>query len=179
MKRTVWLSAAFAALVVAGCGEEPRKTPPPKPAAPAKQAAPAAAPQIQAAAPTKSRSECGILDAQKPNDKTPCVVTVSVTACADKGVTVDRDELVVKREKNAQIEWKMATTGYDFAGKGKGIVFKSPDSGKELEDEQPGKKSYKWKTRNNAPGKFKYDVEVLKEDGTSCARLDPYVVNEP
>jgi hypothetical protein len=173
MRTKLFWSALLAASMAAGCGEEPKKAPPPKPkaaeskpAAPAPQAAaPKADAPAQATAKSAARFDC---------TQSPCVVTVTVTG--DCNISVDRDPLHVVKIKDAELEWNLVGQGYEFIADG--IRFANP--GNQLHNKRPGANKYQWSDRNTGEkAQFKYDVLVKKTQGAACPVLDPIVVNEP
>lgn len=109
-----------------------------------------------------------------------CKVAVTITDCAAKGgVSVDPKTLDVPDRNNPKnIEWEFATDGYSFPQNG--IIIGSDPKG-ELDKPvvaRNGKKVTVHDKHKETNYKIYYAVNVMKDDGTPCIPLDPWIVNQ-
>ena len=106
-----------------------------------------------------------------------CKVSVTITDCtAVGGVSVDYDSLFLKAPNN--IEWGFATPGYSFPSNG--IVIGSDPKG-ELDKPKVasnGKKVTVHDKHTQTNYRIYYAVNVMRDDGTPCIPLDPWIVNQ-
>ena len=105
-----------------------------------------------------------------------CKVAVTITNCtAVGGVSVFPDPLPV--EAPHKIEWEFATNGYSFPPNG---IIIGPDPAGELDIPvvaPNGKKVTVRDKRNKTNYRIYYAVNVMKNDGTPCIPLDPWIHN--
>ena len=112
-----------------------------------------------------------------------CEVTVTVTACNDKGISVDRDAIRLKRNfKNVPITWHLRSSvaGTEFAGNG--IWFKHKTDQFQNGLVVANGQQYKWvglntKPTTAGPEVHAYGIKVIR-NGTACAEMDPSVIND-
>ena len=105
-----------------------------------------------------------------------CKVAVTITDCAAKGgVSVAPDPLAVSGSNN--IEWDIATPGYSFVNSStqNGIVIQ--DFYKQFGRYQQTSKKAKVHNGNTNQIPVYYAVYVMKDDGTPCVPLDPWINN--
>jgi hypothetical protein len=113
-----------------------------------------------------------------------CKIEVKVAGqCSSPAdITVDRDVLPVPRGNHQQkIEWRIGTPGFTFAAAGAGITFTTPPlppSGEFSNPHSNGQK-YDITDENSAttPTDYKYNIQLLRADGSPCARKDPVIKN--
>ncbi len=130
---------------------------------------------------------CGaMLDGGASDPCTPvnCKIEVTVAGQCNSpaDITVDHDELPVKRGNHQQkIEWRLVTPGFSFAAAGTGITFTKPPlpPAGEFGNPHSNGQKYDLTDENSAttPTKFKYNIQLLRADGSLCARLDPVIKN--
>jgi hypothetical protein len=119
-------------------------------------------------------SECSATESK-------CRLEIDVTDCtrAD-GYTINNVDLHVTMP--ARIEWKINTGGYRFRQDIRGIeiwwgvgVFDQP--------QQHGPDKFSWRDKHRDGPAFKagdsyyYAINVERNDGTACARFDPWITN--
>jgi hypothetical protein len=106
-----------------------------------------------------------------------CKVAVTITDCtAVGGVSVNPDPLPVRGSND--IEWEFATANYSFPQNG--IIIGSDPKG-ELDKPKlvsNGKKVTVHNKHRETNYKIYYAVNVMKDDGTPCIPLDPWIYNE-
>ena len=106
-----------------------------------------------------------------------CKVAVTIADCAAVGgLSVKPDPLRVPETNN--IEWEFATNGYLFPQNG---IIIGPDPRGELDKPvvaPNGKKVTVHNRHKETNYKIYYAVNVMKDDGTPCIPLDPWIFNE-
>jgi hypothetical protein len=111
-----------------------------------------------------------------PCNEGVCKVAVTIINCtAPRGVSVSLDPLPVDAPNN--IVWEFATDGYSFPQNG---VIIGPDPAGELGKPvvaPNGKKVTVHDKHNKTNYSIYYAVNVMKDDGTPCIPLDPWINN--
>ena len=106
-----------------------------------------------------------------------CNVSVTIADCAAKGgVAVDRDTISVRGSNN--IEWDIVTPGYSFVNSSTQIGIVIQDFFKQFSQYHQTSKKVKVHDGNTDKGPVYYAVYVMKDDGTPCVPLDPWIFNE-
>lgn len=106
-----------------------------------------------------------------------CIVAVTITDCAaEDGVSVDRPMIDVFESQN--IQWDIVTNGYSFvrSGKQNGIVIKDY-YGQFGAPQHVSNKRITVQDHHTHSGPNYYVVYVMKDDGTRCVPLDPWINN--
>jgi len=115
-----------------------------------------------------------------------CQVKVTVAGnCSSAGdITVVPDTLPVSREfHQIKIHWEIQTDGFKFAPEPNGITFTTPPLPPADEfhsaNATAGGRKYNLTDANTAstPTDFKYNIQLLRNDGSACARKDPFIRN--
>ena len=182
MKKRALLSALALCFLAAGCdSKKPADPTPPKPTAavvplpPAASANQDAKPAQMAQMDAKPAPKAG--NGRKGCKKNQCNVVINVTEGATPCATATPDKLdVYKGNKDDQIRWTIATQGWKFVSKEKGIVWK--DSGQRQFrdgdfDGNPNK--FKWTDANTDDLEYKYQIHLV--NGSKKCDVDPSAVN--
>jgi hypothetical protein len=115
-----------------------------------------------------------------------CKITVTVVNnCNSAGdITVDVPTMSVpKQHKQIKMHWELATAGFKFAREPDGITFTTAPLPSADEFHHPnataGDTKYSLTNANSqeTPTEFKYNIQVLRADGSSCPRKDPIIRN--
>jgi hypothetical protein len=111
-------------------------------------------------------------------------VNVAVNSCVKdgSGIVADPDPVKVAPGEKTML-WVINTQGFKFP-KRDAITFK-PET-KAASDKHIGPckargtddTMFECKNKNNAPATIKYNITVLKKDGSACATKDPIIINE-
>lgn len=113
-----------------------------------------------------------------------CRVAVTVTGdCSNaSNISVNIDPLPVPREHhNLKIAWDIQTTGFKWVAAPNGITFTTapiPPAGEFTNAHDNGDK-YDITDANTqtTPTLFKYDIHLMRNDGSLCAVKDPSIRN--
>jgi len=113
-----------------------------------------------------------------------CKVAVTVTGnCSSANdISVSIDPLPVPREHhNLKIAWDIQTPGFKWVAAPNGITFTTPPippAGEFTNAHDNGDK-YDIKDANTqtVPTPFKYDIHLMRNDGSLCAVKDPSIRN--
>lgn len=112
--------------------------------------------------------------AQSPCNRGVCKVLVTVDDCnASGGIWVNVDPVPV--DKPNKIEWTMDTEGFRFADKG--IVI-ARDQNVDFDQYMRVSNGKKFTVRDRYKTQrvqFKYTINVVRDDGSSCAPYDPTI----
>ena len=106
-----------------------------------------------------------------------CKVLVTIADCtAVGGVSVDPDPRLV--DQSNVIQWDFATDGYSFPPNGI-IVGSDPKGELDKPKVTPNGKRVTVNNRHTQTNyRIYYAVNVMKDDGTPCIPLDPWIVNQ-
>lgn len=75
------------------------------------------------------------------------------------------------------IVWRLQTPGFRFANDG--IVFDAAGAARHNCRMTANGRGFRCVKLGHSPGaEYKYDVKLVREDGTALAPLDPYIVND-
>jgi len=111
-----------------------------------------------------------------PCNEGVCKVAVTISDCtAQRGVSVSPDPVLVDAPN--KIEWEFATDGYSFPQNG---IIIGPDPKGELGKPvvaPNGKKVTVHDKHRETNYSIYYAVNVMKNDGTPCIPLDPFINN--
>jgi hypothetical protein len=127
----------------------------------------------------------GAVTAQQCNPNS-CQVRITVTGnCSNAGdITVAPDTLPVPRQfHQLKIHWEVQTEGFKFASAPNGVTFTTPPLPPANEfhsaNATAGGRKYNLTDANTAgtPTDFKYNIQLLRADGSACAPKDPFIRN--
>ncbi|MFZ2649031.1 MAG: hypothetical protein WA210_02895 [Burkholderiaceae bacterium] len=109
-------------------------------------------------------------------------VMVSVTSACT--ISIDKPDLVMPQgKKNIRIRWILdASSSQQFKfPRADGILLKDPG---DHDDEQfrerrteGNDRRYHWCNKNSKIRRYEYQITVMKDDGTRCTPLDPWISN--
>lgn len=115
-----------------------------------------------------------------------CQVKVTVAgSCSNAAdISVQPDTLPVPREfHQLKIHWEVQTQGFKFAPEPNGITFTTEPLPPANEFHSPNAtadgRKYSLTDANTAaaPTNYKYNIQLLRADGSACARKDPFIRN--
>ena len=183
MKKRALLSALALCFLAAGCDSK-KTAEPPQPKTAAVVPLPPAAPQPPAASANQDAKPVQLAQAgsaagngRKGCKKNHCNVVITVTEGATPCAKVNIDPLdVYKGNKDDQIRWTIATQGWKFASKTKGIVWK--DSGQRQfrdGDFDGNDNKFKWTDANTDEREYKYEIHLV--NGSKKCDVDPSAIN--
>ena len=122
-------------------------------------------------------------DECRPNQCT-VVVTVANNCSTAANITVNIPTMKVPRvHKQIQMDWELATGGFRFAREPNGITFTTAPLPPANEFHHPNAHTndtkYKLTNANSpdTPTEFKYNIRLLRADGSMCPLKDPVIRN--
>ena len=109
-----------------------------------------------------------------PNCSGSCTVLITMSAGCGSGIKVAPDPIVVAAGTTADINWTIASPGWTFDVNG--ITIQQPGKAFDKGSAGGGTK-VTIKNKNEKPGAYKYDVNLVDAEKRKC-KLDPTVVNQ-
>ena len=115
-----------------------------------------------------------------------CTIVVKVTGncSAASDITLDPDTMPVPKENHqVKMHWDLQTSNFKIAQEPDGITFTTPPLPPPGEFHSPNLAAngtkYNLTNANSAtvPTQYKYNIQLLRADGTKCARKDPFIRN--